>query len=391
MHKLYASFALWIFIVLMLCTLPSVWAQERIVMVDFESSSFQGNPKIPYDQPFMIQGEAGREVELVRVNIYYEGKKDVLHSFLWNRFRNESELFKITVPAVLKSSTKYDFEVITYTLLSDAQKAQLLQALGQRVYFFLSGYTYFDGRRVVISQPEKVYRALKNLLEESLSYHTSKNALQLAAPSHMVLDELKKQGRFRFRPYMRRHNTVEKDSIVRQMIDRQLQYLTSMVLSEVSPYINSELVQMHRRLHILSVETDKAPFVIPLNVGAYVWYAASSPAANWQDAWGILPGAGLSIPLSSKSSFASRLRLVDAFGISLGVLWRPIKDNQDEAWMLPGIGLPVYTTLGVRFFRLLRLGGGVVWVADGQSARNFEVVPVGSLSIELNLWMGIRK
>ena len=67
--------------VLMLSSLIQMFAQERVVKIDFESGSFRNNPNIPFNQPFLIQGEAGNDIEFVKVNIYYEDKNYVLHSF----------------------------------------------------------------------------------------------------------------------------------------------------------------------------------------------------------------------------------------------------------------------------------------------------------------------
>jgi hypothetical protein len=58
-----------------------VYTQERNVKADFESGSFYNNPKIPFDEPFVIMGEAGRD---------------------------------------------YGFKIITYRLLTKAQKGELL-------------------------------------------------------------------------------------------------------------------------------------------------------------------------------------------------------------------------------------------------------------------------
>lgn len=57
-------------------------AQERIVKVDFESGSFENNPKIPFDEPFVIIGEVGRDIEFVKVNISYERKKIIFSILL---------------------------------------------------------------------------------------------------------------------------------------------------------------------------------------------------------------------------------------------------------------------------------------------------------------------
>ncbi|MFN3757394.1 MAG: hypothetical protein ACK4RM_10590, partial [Flavobacterium sp.] len=48
-------------------------AQERVVKIDFESGTFINNPKIPYEEPFGIIGEVGKEVSYVKVNVKPEG------------------------------------------------------------------------------------------------------------------------------------------------------------------------------------------------------------------------------------------------------------------------------------------------------------------------------
>ena len=105
-----------------------LFAQERIVKVDFESGSFFNNPKIPYDEPFIILGETSKDIEFVKVNIYYEGKGYILHSFIWSRYDgNNSESFNVVIPPVLRSNTKYDFEIVTYKMLSNNAKELLLK------------------------------------------------------------------------------------------------------------------------------------------------------------------------------------------------------------------------------------------------------------------------
>ena len=61
-------------IAIMVLFFSCLQAQERIVKVDFESGSFYNNPRIPFDNPFVVMGEAGKEIEFVKVNIFYEGK-----------------------------------------------------------------------------------------------------------------------------------------------------------------------------------------------------------------------------------------------------------------------------------------------------------------------------
>ena len=170
-------------------------AQERIVKVDFESGSFFNNPGIPFDQPFVIMGETSRDIEFVKVDIFYEGKSFVLHSFVWNRNENNtSETFNIVVPPILRSNTKYDFKVITYKLLTITQKEDLLKNVEDRIWFLLMNNIYFDGKNVIINKPIDVYNKLSQLINESFRHIESKNLIPIQAPSSLVLGELKKQS-----------------------------------------------------------------------------------------------------------------------------------------------------------------------------------------------------
>lgn len=100
----------------------TIFAQERSVKIDFESGSFVNSPKVPFNEPFLIQGELGNDIEFVKVNIYYSDKNYVLHSFTWNRIEtNKSQAFNIAVPAILRSNTNHDFEIITYKAISGTQ------------------------------------------------------------------------------------------------------------------------------------------------------------------------------------------------------------------------------------------------------------------------------
>jgi len=54
---------------IMLCSLIQMFAPERVAKIDFVSGSFKNNPNIPFNQPFLIQGELGNDIEFVKINI----------------------------------------------------------------------------------------------------------------------------------------------------------------------------------------------------------------------------------------------------------------------------------------------------------------------------------
>jgi len=379
-------------VVLLLSSSILLFAQERTVKIDFETGSFKNNPNIPSDKPFLIQGEAGKDIEMVKVNIFNENKNYILHSFVWNRCAsNNTETFNIVIPAVLRSNSRYDFEIITYKLMSENQKQILLAEMENRIRFFLQNNIYFNGRDVSIRRPKDVYKKLKTLIDESLFHQESKNAIGYQTPSSLVLNELEKQNEFRFSGFLKQKTNVERDSIANQMISRKIEHLTSLIISELQPYVNSQLVQHHRKTEVKSVPTDKEPFTLPVNAGMYLWDMAlyDNPSVHNIN---FTPGAGITIPFKSKTKFAARHSLFDSFGFSAGILFDQIKDADGNEYTTPGVNLPVYTGLGFRVFKVVRLNAGVLILGEKgtQDFSNLSVIPTVGMSLELNLWMGIK-
>lgn len=371
-----------------------LFAQERIVKVDFESGSFHHNPSIPYDEPFVIIGETGRDIEFVKVNISYEGKNYVVHSFVWNRCENNnSETFNIVVPAILISNTKYDFDIITYKLLSKSQKEELLKNVENRVQFLLMNNIYFDGKNVVVNKPKDVFNKIDQLIKESFKHYESKNLIPLQAPSALVLAELRKQSNFRFSRFFRRADHMETDGIANKLITEKVEHLLSLISSELAPFINSQLVQHHRQANITAVETDKEPFTLPVNFGMYAWDKTVNINNTSEHNINFTLGAGITIPFSNKSKFASRARLFDSFGLSAGVLLEPVVDNNGTEFVTPGVNLPVYTGIGFRMFKVIRFNAGVLVLGEkgSQGFNNLLVIPTAGLALELNLWIGVKK
>jgi hypothetical protein len=342
----------------------------------------------------VIQGEVGREVEYVEVVIFNENSNNSLYSFSWNRSNNNlTETFNIVIPGTLKSDSKYDFKIITYKQMSAEQKKSLTDNLAKRVSFFLQSNIQFDGKNVIIKNPGTVHRQLKEIIDEALGFQVSKNSIPKNAPSSLVLEELKSQGSFRFDRFLRKTDNFERDSIANLLILRKVDHLTSLIISELAPFINSDLVQHHRAVVIQSVITDKEPFTLPVNIGMYAWDKSLNLSSTSVHNINFTPGAGITIPFSNKSRLAARSKLFDSFGYSAGVLFKPVKDANGTEFVTPGINLPVYTGLGFRLFKVIRFNAGVLILGEKglHDFSDLSLLPTAGLSLELNIWMGLKK
>ncbi|OEY71533.1 hypothetical protein [Salegentibacter salarius] len=369
-------------------------SQERSVKIDFESGTFYNNPKVPFDESLTIVGETGKDIELVKVNIFYEDKDYILDSYVWNRIEsNTSETFNIVIPPVLKSNTKYDFEIITYKLLNRAQKNKLLSNLENRIRFLLMNNIYFDGKNVVVNKPKNVFNELEDLIHESLKYQESKSLIPIEAPSSLVLQELKKQSDFKFNRLFKQSNRDEKNELTNQLIAKKVDHLVALISSELAPFFNSELVQHHKQVNIKSVKTDKEVFTLPINFGMYAWSKTVDINNTSAENVDFTPGIGLTIPFNNKSRLATKSRVLDSFGFSAGVLLEPVVDAEGTEYVTPGIDLPLYTGLGFRFFKVARFNAGVLIIGEKgtQDFNNLSILPTAGLALELDLWLGIKK
>lgn len=371
-----------------------MFAQERVVKVDFVSNSFIGAPSIPFDKHFSLEGVVYKEIDYVEVLIQNEGSDKVLNKYIWNRdIRNESETFSIVVPAGLKSNSKYDFSIMTYKTMTQSQKVSLMKNLEKRIYYFLSNNFQFDGNKISINSPKFVYENLQKLINSALSYQISKNGIKNDAPSSLVYDELKRHSEFKFKNFLKKKQTMEKDSIANLLIDQKVQQITDLIITELQPYFSSQLVQYDRSANIKSVSTDREVFSIPINVGMFAWNKSITLNNVNVKNTSLTPGVGISIPFSNQFSIDSKFKKIDSFGLSLGVLLDPIYDANGLDYVTPVVNLPVYSTLGIRLFNILRLSAGVLIVGEkgGQDFNKLSVIPTAGLALELNLWMGIKK
>lgn len=369
-------------------------AQERVVKVDFQSGAFVNNPLIPFDKPFMVEGEVNRTVEYVTVNIYPEGNSRAIHSFSWNRDdRNPSELFSVQIPGILRSNSKYDFEVITYTLMTPEQKQNLTRNLRDRIAFYIRNNYKYDGKNVGINNPQQVYRGLTELIHGALANQKSKNNIANSAPSLLVLEELKNHKNYRFKTLFKRSKRNERDDIATQFINDRVNHLTELILSEIQPFINTQLVQHHRSVKVRSVQTDKESFSLPVNFGMYAWNKSTNIDNVNVGNTNFTPGVGFTVPFSGRSTLAGKRKLFDSFGYSMGILLDPVRDAEGTEFITPGVNLPVYAALGFRLFKVVRLNAGALIIGERglQGFNDLTVLPTVGLALELNLWMGIKK
>lgn len=252
---------------------------------------------------------------------------------------------------------------------------------------------YYDGKNVNVNKSKNVYEELEKLIKESLKYHESKNMIPAEAPSSLVLQELKNQDDFKFSRFFKKTTRDEESEKANELIQEKVDHLVELMSSELTPFINSDIVQHYKKVNIKSVQTDKERFTLPVNVGMYAWSKSVDIDNSSVDNIDFTPGVGITIPFNNKSKLAMKSRIFDSFGFSVGVLFEPIEDAEGTEYVTPGVDLPIYTGLGFRMFKVVRFNAGILILGEKgtENLEKLSIIPTAGLALELDLWMGIKK
>jgi hypothetical protein len=219
-------------------------AQHEIVKIDFENHSIQNLSKLPFGEPFILEGKIEQDVLMVEIEVKYEGAKKSLAVYTWDRSPfNTGQNFELVVSQALYADTKYDFDIKTFKSINMAEKNELTKELQKRVYYFLRNHVEISGNSVTIENPNKTLKGLNTLAYEALYYFRSRNGVRFDGFSDVVLNEFKKIGELKFRKFFKKKPALEKNELMNKMLNEKILYLTDIVLSELEPFLSSEVVK----------------------------------------------------------------------------------------------------------------------------------------------------
>ena len=366
-------------------------AQNKIIKLDFENRSFKNASELPYGKPFLIEGEISKEISFIEIVTKFNNSSNKLSTYHWDRAEsNRTETFEMIMLNPLKSNTKYDFTVSTYRVMSAQQKQMLSQELTKRVVYYIKSNLEVNGKSISIENPRKVTNGLNELLQNGLQYQRSTNGIQFTELSAIVEEEIRRLGDINLKKMLKLKKSETKESVSDEIISSKLNYLAELVLSEIKPFINSDLVQQHKSFSIEGVETEKERFTLPINAGMYVWNTNTNINNIGVSNTSITPGIGFTLPFSRGVQLKDRS--INSLGLSFGVLLSPIKNAADVKLATPGINLPVYGALGINVFRFIRINAGTLIVKELNATNigNLQFYPTLGIAFELNLWVGAK-
>ena len=366
-------------------------AQNKIIKLDFENRSFKNANELPYGKSFLIEGEVAKDISFIEIVTKYHNSSNAIGTYHWDRAENNlTESFEMVMQNPLKSNTKYDFRVATYRKMTEQQKLQLSQELTKRVVYYIRSNIEVNGKNVSIENPRKVTNGLNELLQNGLQYQRSTNGIQFMALSGIVEEEIRRLGDINLKKVFKLKKTESEDNVSSEIINTKLNYLAELVLSEIKPFLSSDLVQQHKSFSIEGIETEKERFTLPINAGMYVWNTNTNINNIGVSNTSLTPGIGFTLPFSRGVQLKDRS--INSLGLSFGVLLSPIENASNVKLATPGINLPVYGALGINVFRFIRLNAGTLIVKeiDATSIGNLQFYPTLGIAFELNLWVGAK-
>ncbi len=366
-------------------------SQTQIIKLDSENGSFRNFPLLPDNEVFAIEGEIDKSIQLVEVSISEEksGREPVVYS--WNRsLHNNSESFSVIITQPLKAGASYDFTITTFKSLELEAKKKVLGNILIRSQHLIRSEVVLDKNRIKVNNTRSLIQGLNEIAIQGTSLQRSRNGVEFTELSGLVENEIKKLNKFKLKNLIRTKKRSVQDSISVEELNKRIDYLTELILTEVKPFISSELVEQYRKYTITEVKTKKAIFTLPINAGLYVW----NLNANINDVsfsnTGLTPGVGFTIPF--KRSFSVRGKSISSLGISLGVLTNKIADANGDRYGTPTINLPVYGAIGVNIFRVVRINAGALMLSNLDNTTNkLKFIPTFGVALELDAWIGVRQ
>lgn len=366
-------------------------AQSQIIKLDSENGSFKNFPILPDNEVFAIEGEIDKSIQLVEITIVEEKSGNDPMVYSWNRsLHNNSENFEVIVTQPLKAGASYNFTIITFKALEVEAKKKILGNILIRSHHLIKSEVSIDKHELKVDNAKNLINGLNEIIYEGIALQRSRNGIEFDGLSGLVENEIKKINKFKFKNLLRKKDGTEKDSISNAALDKKVNYLTELILTEIKPFVSSELVEQYRRYSITDVKTRKGNFTLPINGGLYAWNLNSNINDVSFSNTGLTPGVGFTIPF--KRSFSVRGKSLTSLGISLGVLTSKMEDANGDRYATPTIKLPVYAALGVNVFRVIRVNAGALMVSNFDNSINkIQFIPTFGIALELDAWIGVRK
>ncbi|MEJ7767442.1 MAG: hypothetical protein WKF89_06505 [Chitinophagaceae bacterium] len=381
-----------------LLLLIQVQAQRKSVLLEPQTRKINQGDALPAQSNFYIQVPVSKETGIIKINVFKGGKtSDIIQRTYWARPVNfTGDFAELPVDVQLKNNSKYGFDVVIYSLLSDSERVALRGILHQNLSNYLNAALEANSKTIDFEKnADKVISDLNTLVKRGLTWYRNTQQRDFDGFSDIV--KLKLQQVDKARLSNARYNVVKStadsmaspDEIKALYANQLLNDLKQIVLNELDNYLHLDFVKLYDSFVIANRITERSQTVLPLFIGyGGVYFGGNVNALEYDSQ----PYAGFSFPLGrGNETHYGRTSFI------MGVFISNLKDADGNKVTGPIVDRPVFAGLGFRIYDFINLNAGMVATSmekqnlSNVKTENVQLKPFIGLNAQFNLWLGLNK
>ncbi len=368
-------------------------AQYKSVEFGYEKSTFNNGQPLPAESYFELRGDISSDVTMVEIHIYSENgypDRKPLYKKRWQRpHSNLSERFALPLNYNLRGNSEYDIALLYFKKASPTEVENFKNELYATLDAYIDQTLTFDKKGInLIKDTRSILEDMNQIVRSASTYYRTQIDRSFDGFSDLIKDDIKQIDESRQSKFLGRKAT-ETENLARKK--ELVQNLKTKVHAEVAYLLNSQLHVLRDLKVVDSYQTEKVKTIFTLH-GGYGGAYFNSNQKNDLFASGFM--AGLTLPLGKKqfsSPFWSNT------SVMLGVYFGDFQLNDNITATGPLLKTPYYVGLGYKFYRFLRVSAGATLLENdgeinGQAvSSDIYVRPYISLTVDINLWIGLAK
>ncbi|MFC0654931.1 hypothetical protein [Mongoliitalea lutea] len=370
------------------CIIHSIDAQVTGVRFNIISNEINNNRALPSEERFYISGQLPIGVEMVSLDVFKTGKRSG-QSYNWRKaFDFEANDFEILISNPLRNNENYDL-IFQYFIRADEQQIDFVNdAITKNLEAYIRGN--FEVRKSGIKSNNGlgvVQNQLEQIVIQGLMDYRNFLGRDFNGFSDVVTQKLNQSKQLKLK--RANLNILRKnagDNTKAQYADKYLEELTATVSNEVKQYLGNNLLVLADERKVLNYITEKKQNSLPLNFG-YATIPIKRQLFSTEYLHG--PYVGFSVPLGNRNF----TKFLGNASFSTGIFLTNFEASSGESIKGDLIGLPIYAGLGYKVFQVFRFNIGAVMLnmdEVGGTGRQTYIQPFAGLSLEFNLWLGLK-
>ncbi|UJP64919.1 hypothetical protein [Mongoliitalea daihaiensis] len=370
------------------CIIHSIDAQVTGVRFNIISNEINNNRALPSEERFYITGQLPTGVEMVSLDINRTGKRSI-QSYNWRKaFDFETNDFELLVSEPLRNNENYDL-VFQYFIRADEQQIDFVNnAITKNLEAYVRGN--FEVRKNGIKSNNGlgvVQNQLEQIVIQGLMDYRNFLGRDFNGFSDVVVQKLNQSKQLKLR--RAKFSILKKsseDNSKAVYADNYLEELVATLSNEVRQYLGNNLLVLADERKVLNYITEKKQNSLPLNFG-YATIPIKRQLSSTEYLHG--PYVGFSVPLGNRNF----TKFLGNASFSTGVFLTNFEASSGESIKGDLIGLPIYAGLGYKVFQVFRFNVGAVMLNMddlGSGPRQTYIQPFAGLSLEFNLWLGLK-